>query len=143
MMSDKILPFKNADAAMDYVEKYFKPGSLNRSKRFVGSVKAILDDTSPEVFLVEVCLRKGVLFKRKERQLVAAALHPDLFKDDPRLARGETVTEAPEPMFRLREGDLVYWGFDRKKHGAAAGWILDRLSLNLDLSSGEFIPHPK
>jgi len=143
MPSDQVLSFKNADGAMDYVEKYFKLQPLDSSTRFVGIVRTVVDEGIPEIYLVEICVRSGFIFKHTKRQLVAATLHPELYKDDPRLLRGETVTEAPEPLFRLKKGDLVYWGFDRKKHGEAAGWVLDKLTLDLDLTSGTFKISPE
>ena len=116
----KVLPFRDASSALEYVCKYFTPQKIDKGVQFVGVVRGVDTSKTPEIFQIEICAFERSFFRKtNKRKLVAAIQHP----------------ECDEKIYK---GDLVSWGFHEKVNTIDTGFILYKLSLDLDMSSGSF-----
>jgi len=114
----KELAFKSPDSALDYVEKYFSIGELQKNSAFIGVIRFKEEGKQP-IYAVEINMKSGILFKKVQRETVLGSPHPDL---------GEEI----------EVGDLVIWGFDREVEDQAAGWVIEKLEPTLNLQTNDF-----
>ena len=121
-MADNLI-FKDAEAAFEYVKKYYVHLKIQKMKTFIGLVKSVdqSDSGSPDVYSVEITCLEGVVLKHKIQKTVAGVLHPELNKS-------------------VKAGDLILWGASKTNLKVPAGFILEKLSLELDVITSNFLP---
>lgn len=116
----KMLPFKNTDGAMEYIQEYFSIEKLQKNKTYYGRVKDIDKAGSPPVYVIEVIvLEKRLLSETRKRLVVAGIKHEEL----------------PSTINR---DDLVVWGCLEDKITVPAGVIIHKLKPILNIESGRF-----
>lgn len=113
------LPFKTSDDALDYVEKFFQKRQLVNGKSYIGIVRFIdKDEIETAVYGIEIVCKSGVFFSKNVRKVVAA-----------------TSSDRSHKV-----GDLIEWGALTTNQKIPIGEILETYTLNLDTSTGRFIP---
>lgn len=120
-MSDdhKTIKFKSSDAALDYAQKYFQNHRIKAKTAFTGVIRKTKEIEAGTIYMVEINVLTGMVFKKSIREMVIGIIHPELH----------------EPV---SQGDLVNWGYDRSEEGAHIGFILNKFSLELSKESGSF-----
>jgi hypothetical protein len=115
------LPFKNVDAALEYVDQYFTSKKLTKDVHLLGKIVNIqhLPDTNLPTYVIQVSILKGFFRTKLERIFVEAIKHPELDAE-------------------LEIGDLVSWGASDIKLDVPFGFVLFSYDLELDFSSGQF-----
>lgn len=114
------LPFKSFDAALEYVEEFFKADQLKPDKTFYGKIVMEDNKSSPSVFMVEiVVLEKKLFSKSLKRLLVAGVQHEEL----------------PN---KLEKDDLVIWGCLDTTLKIPAGVVIHKLQPVLNIQTGQF-----
>ena len=118
----KNLVFKNACDALDYIEEFFfDPSPLKWGKNFYGEVKEIQHTDNDIVHVVEVLALDGFLIRKKKRIRVLGMLDPEL-------------------GHQIFESDFVLWKAINLDQKIPIGVIGRKISLELDLEKGEFLP---
>ena len=114
------LPFKNSDAALQYVEKYFKADQLKPDKSFFG--KIILEDrkSSPSVFMVEIVVLEKKLFSKSLKRLIVAGIQHE------------------ELSHKLEKDDLVIWGCLDATLKIPTGAVIHKLQPVFNIQTGQF-----
>ncbi len=114
------LPFKNANAALDYIEKFFADIKIAPKVSFYGVVRMVDASQEPETYMVEISAKENKLFaKGKKRIMVAAIKHP-------------------EQSSKIEDGDFVVWGCDNASGKIASGFILHKAEPTLDSTTMTF-----
>ena len=114
------LPFKNSEAAPEYVEKFFNTDLLKPHKSFYGKIIMEDDTASPPVFMIEaVTLEKKLFSKSLKRLIVAGIKHEEL-------------------PHKLEEGDLVIWGCLDTSLKIPTGVVIHKCQPILNLQTGQF-----
>ena len=117
----EVLPFKNVDSALEYVDQFFASKKLTKDVHLLGKIVNIqhLPDTDIPTYVIQVSILKGFFRTKLERIFVEAIKHPELDAE-------------------LEIGDLVSWGASDIKLDVPFGFVLFSYDLELDFSSGQF-----
>ena len=114
------LVFRSSDAALDYIERFFEKRPIKSGVSLFGVVRKIDSSGEPLTYLIEVCAKVGLLKKRNSRELVIGISHPEL-------------------NYKIRVGDLVNWGCEKKVKKISTGFVLNKFVPELNPESGLFI----
>ena len=117
------LPFKSTDAAFEYGQKYFHKNKLSLNSSFIGIVRFVDNYKDPSVYMVEIICKAGNFFNRETTKIVAALKHSDL----------KSV---------IKQNDLVVFGPDDISIKIPTGFLLYKLSPELDVKLNEFKIYP-
>ena len=117
----EVLPFKNVDSALEYVDQFFASKKLTKDVHLLGKIVNIqhLPDTDIPTYVIQVSILKGFFRTKLERIFVEAIKHPELDAE-------------------LEIDDLVSWGASDIKSDVPFGFILFAYDLEMDVSSGQF-----
>ena len=117
----KKIVFQNSSAALNYVCEFFTHQKIKGNNSFIGVIRDIDIGDSHDIYAIEICAQKNSLLSKKVvREIVMAEVHPEL-EDS------------------LNVDDFIEWGFNGFMKGIPTGYILKKLSLELDVQSGQFL----
>ena len=115
------LVFKTADAAIEYIEKFFVVPKLRDEEHCYGVIRFVDEDRSPTVYGVEVAVLQGHIFRKTARKLLGAV---------------SDLNTLP-----LGEGDLVGVVVLNSRLDIPAGVIMQKYKLEID-EFGRFVEWP-
>ena len=117
------LVFKSSQGALDYIDKFYtKPNTLKPSNIFFGRIDSIeQSDDGQTLYVVEIIVSRGWIFKKNVRQIVFGMLDPSI-----------EVT--------IEESDLILWKAHNIDTKIPIGFVGKKLSLEWDVESQQFLP---
>jgi len=117
------LVFKSSQDALDYIDKFYtKPNILRPSNIFFGRIDSIeQSDDGQTLFVVEIIVSKGWMFKKNVRLIVFGMLDPSI-------------------EFTIEESDLILWEAHNIDTKIPIGFVAKKLSLEWDVESQQFLP---
>jgi hypothetical protein len=124
----KNLVFKSSQSALEYIEKFYtKPKTLKSSHIFFGRIDSIEhSDDGHTLYVTEIIVSRGWMFKKNVRQIVFGMLDPSI-------------------EYIIEESDLILWEAHNIETKIPIGFVIKKLSLEWDVESQQFLPfeHPQ
>lgn len=113
------LHFKTTEEAFEYAKLYFTKHELSAGASFIGIVRHVDMSKAPTVYVVEIACSVRKLLKSKKSLIVAAIDHPDLKSN-------------------IAKDDLVVVGLEEILEKIPSGFVIHKLTPEVDLNTGTF-----